>query len=221
MIPTKIFLDLDDVLNLFTLHALQHVGCPIDPAKGYGQYDASHGWDIVAAANELHPDHYYIEQDFSVQEFWDCFDREAWANVPPSDELKLLLRNCVALVGRKNICILTSPVLSPGCLEGKADWIRKYLPKWLHRQFLIGPPKHFCARPDALLIDDAQHNIDAFREAGGQTLLVPRPWNRLRDVNTTEHLGIAFQRLLEWKRGRRDAMRKRTGGYGVQSVPPW
>lgn len=207
MILTRIFLDLDDVLNLFTLHALQHVGCPIDPAKGYEQYDSKFGWDIVKAANELHPKHHYKEQDFTVQEFWDCFNRKAWASVPPSDELKLLLRNCVALVGRENICILTSPVLSPSCLEGKVDWIRKYLPEWLHRQFLIGPPKHFCARPDTLLIDDAQHNIDAFREAGGQVLLMPRPWNRLRDIDPTEHLNNAFQRLLERKRNYQDVTR--------------
>jgi 5'(3')-deoxyribonucleotidase len=203
MIPTRIFLDLDDTCNLFTLHALQHVGCGVDPAEGYGQYGAKFGWDIVKAANELHPDHYYQEQDFTVQEFWNCFDRETWRNVPPSDELPMLLRNCVALVGRKNICILSAPVDSPGCLEGKLDWIHKYLPKWLHQQFFIGSQKYLLARPGALLIDDAEHNIKAFKEHGGQTLLVPRPWNSLHDVNTIEHLTEAFRKLLERKRNRR------------------
>lgn len=203
MIPTRIFLDLDDVLNTFTPYALNHVGCPIDPTD-YGAYDPKHGWDIVAAANTMHP---HKGLPFTPASFWNCFDRRAWANVPPSDELKLLLRNCVASVGRGNICILTSPILSPSCLEGKVDWIRKYLPEWLHRQFLIGPSKHFCAQPGAMLIDDAQHNIDAFQEAGGQTLLVPRPWNHLREIDTAEHLATSFQKLLERKRNGRDVTR--------------
>ena len=46
------------------------------------------------------------------------------------------------------------------------------------RDFLIGPPKWICARPDQLLIDDNDTNIDNFRDRGGHGILFPQPWNR-------------------------------------------
>ena len=45
------------------------------------------------------------------------------------------------------------------------------------RDFLIGPPKWICARPDQLLIDDNDGNVESFRERGGQAILFPQPWN--------------------------------------------
>lgn len=205
MIPTKIFLDLDDVLNKFTLYALQHVGCPIDSAKGYEQYDSKYGWDIVKAANALHPAQIRGRfPQFTVRSFWDCFDEDTWSNVLVSDELPFLLEACEELVGWDNICILTAPVLSPGCAQGKINWIREHLPKWLYQQYFIGPCKRFCAQPNALLIDDADHNIDAFQKAGGQVLTVPRPWNCLRDKDSMKYLGNAFQGLLKRKRSQQN-----------------
>lgn len=173
MIPTRIFLDLDDVCNRFTMHALRHVGCPVDEFS-YDDFDPAWGWDIVAAANALHP-----SRRFTEAEFWGSLDRKLWATVPESDEFGQFLQRCENLVGAEHVCILSSPTLDPDCLAGKLEWIHDHLPKRFHRQFLIGPRKHFCARPDALLVDDSDRNVDAFRAHGGQAILVPRPWNHL------------------------------------------
>ena len=59
--------------------------------------------------------------------------------------------------------------------------------------------KHFCARPDALLIDDGDHNVEAFRANGGQTILVPRPWNSLHYMPTETHLHDAFTMFFRMK----------------------
>jgi len=194
MFPTKIFLDLDDVLNRFTMHALAYVGCPVDVMDD-SICDPVFGFDIIARANELHP-----TREFTYVKFWGMFNFNAWANVPPSDELEFLLDSCIRLVDKENICILTAPIVtSPGCLEGKLSWIHNYLPSWLHKQYLIGPLKYFCARPDALLIDDADHNVDAFRAYGGQALLVPRPWNSLHECHTMKYLQETFDVLARWK----------------------
>lgn len=168
MKPTRIFLDIDDVLNRFTMAALKHVGCDVE-VSGY-EYDPAWGWDIVKAANAL-------GGHFTRDEFWARIGRDFWATVPVSAECYGLLGVCASLVGAKNVCLLSSPPRHPDCLAGKLEWIHTFLPKRMHRQFLFGPRKHFCARPDALLIDDRDKNVDDFRKHGGMAILVPRPWN--------------------------------------------
>ena len=193
MLPTRILLDLDDVCNRFTMYALKQVGCPIDEFD-YRDFNPAWGWDIVCAANALHP-----TREFTPAEFWGSLDRDVWASVPESGEFETLLRRCEALVGPENVCILSSPTLDPDCLAGKLEWIQTHFPRRMHRQFLIGPRKHFCARPDALLIDDGDHNVEAFRAHGGQAILVPRPWNSLHYMPTETHLHDAFTMFFRMK----------------------
>lgn len=185
----KILLDMDGVLNRFQFHALRHLGF-VNYEED--QYPRQCGWDIVTAANVLAG-----EKRWSKSQFWNAMTREVWATVPKSFEFNLIIDKAVSLVGEENVCILTSPTLDPECLAGKAEWIRDFCPKFLHRQFLIGPSKTFCAHPDSLLIDDADKNVAAFREAGGQALLVPRPWNEAHPyaTNTPTVLYNAFNRF--------------------------
>lgn len=184
MILTRIFLDLDDVLNQFTMQALAHVGCCVN-AESFDDFKPEWGFDIIKAANELHP---CKESPYTPASFWSMFSRDDWRNLPESAEFEFLLRQSEALVGRENVCILTTPILDPDCAAGKIEWIYNHCPKWLHRQYLIGPMKHMCARPDALLIDDSDKNVEAFRAHGGQAILVPRPWNSYHGWDTMEYL---------------------------------
>ena len=87
-----------------------------------------------------------------------------------------LLETLADKFGEDNICLLTSPILTPGCIDGKMTWIRKHLPQY-SRRFLIGPAKQFCAAPRHCLVDDSITNIKAFKEADGHTFLFPAPWN--------------------------------------------
>lgn len=179
-----IFLDMDDCLNCFTLAALREVGCPVG-IREYEKFDPAWKFDIIKAANVLHP-----SQEFSRRTFWGSLDQEFWATVPPSDELPILLEECEKLVDKEGICVLTNPVQewNPYVAAAKMEWIEHFLPRWLHHQFLIGPPKYFCARPDALLVDDSEENVNTFRLSGGQALLVPRPWNSLHEMDTSCYL---------------------------------
>lgn len=186
MKPSRIFLDLDDVLNCFTMSALRHVGCPVG-IFDYSRFDPAWGWDIVAAANKLHPSRVFTEAGF-----WGAIRREFWASVPPSRELSLVFQ-CADYVGAENVCILSSPTLDPDCLAGKLEWIQRFLPKRYQRQYLIGPRKHFCARPDALLIDDRDQNVKDFIACGGQAILMPRPWNSL---NAVSNPGVYVAKVL-------------------------
>ena len=182
MTPTKVFLDLDDVCNAFTMYALQAVGCPVN-AFDHHKYNPEWGFDIVQAANGLHP-----TGDFTTDSFWNLIDRSVWANAPVSMELELLLHECKKLVGYKNVHILTTPIMDPECLAGKLEWIHENLPPWLHRRYLMTPRKYLLAQPGALLIDDSDRNVDTFCAAGGDAILVPRPWNSLHEIDTKAYL---------------------------------
>ena len=193
MIPTKIYLDLDDVLNAFTLHALNNVGCPVE-AFDFHKYKPEWGFDIIKAANALYHPHFL---ELTRESFWSMIGRDVWRDAPESTEFKWLLEQCEELVGRENICILTTPINDPECLAGKLEWIHAHCPKWLHRQYLMGPQKYLLAQPDALLIDDSDKNANEFANHGGQTILVPRPWNPLHRANTRQELASIFGELLK------------------------
>jgi 5'(3')-deoxyribonucleotidase len=170
--PTTIFLDLDDVLNRFSMYALQSVGCCVD-VYDESDWRPEWGFDIVKAANELHA----TVEKFAPNDFWDRIQKHVWAETPKSSEYEDLLKLCNRLAQYSHTCILSAPTHDPECAAGKMDWITWNLPKELQRNFLIGPHKNFCARPDALLIDDSDANVRAFRAWGGQAYLFPRPWN--------------------------------------------
>jgi hypothetical protein len=162
---------MDGVCTEMTTYVLNRLGCPIKPFD-FNSYPREVGFDIVEAANRLGP------RQWTPEEFWRAITREMWASFPPSQEFGWLLGHAEALVGQENVFFLTSPTRDPDSLAGKLEWIHKHCPKWMHRQFLMGPAKHLCARPDTLLVDDADKNVEAFRAAGGHTILVPRPWNK-------------------------------------------
>jgi len=169
----QIFLDLDDVLNCCTMSALKYVGCPVDEFDN-SAFQPEWGFDIIHAANCLHQ-----FRTFTISAFWESIKRDFWASIPKSPECDLLIEGCASIVGMENICILTAPTLDPDCLAGKLEWIHSFMPKELHRRYLIGPAKHCCAKPGSLLIDDSDRNIQRFRESGGMAITVPRPWNRM------------------------------------------
>jgi 5'(3')-deoxyribonucleotidase len=161
-----IYLDIDGVLNQMPYDAL---------SKVLGQdviyYSIPGDYDIVKVCNKC------LKIPVSAEEFWSKLDREFWANIKPASECEWLPELCGQVVGRKNVFLLSTPIDNPDCLAGKMEWIYKNLPEWLHRQFIFTPHKWVCAKPGTLLIDDYDKNIQKFETYGGQTILVPRPWN--------------------------------------------
>ena len=188
----RIVLDLDDTLNSLTLHILRYLGCNVEDYD-YHLFPVDCGYDIEAAYHRIKPPHL---PDLNRSQFWNSIPRSVWANAPRSREFEFLCGHSAALVGQENVCILTSPTKDPESLAGKLEWIHSACPEWLHRQFLIGPRKHFCARPDTLLVDDSDENVKTFKRHGGQAILVPRPWNSLHNENTRSHLEREFYRLF-------------------------
>ena len=144
--------------------------------------------DFVSAALRLHDRIEVLDEwpegqwdmpeamGISSREFWRPINEAGagfWASLEPfpwCDELLEL----VEATGRW--CILTSPSGDPFSAAGKISWLQNRFGRGF-RDFLIGPPKWICARPDQLLIDDNDGNVESFRERGGQAILFPQPWN--------------------------------------------
>lgn len=174
---TRIFLDMDDVCNRFTMYALRLAGCLVDIFDD-SVFDPKWKFDIIKALNALHP-----TQTFTAKSFWDNLPEEAWSLAPISDEYHYLLDWATEIVGRSNMFFLTSPTLCPLSCSGKLKWIKYHAPPWMQRQYVITPRKICCANEYSLLIDDKDSNVVDFKAAGGHAVLVPRPWNSAHDIS--------------------------------------
>lgn len=171
----EIYLDVDDVLSEFVPYVLHALGADISPFD-YTAYPAVFGWDLIGAANALMPG-----RNFTKQSFWDSVTHDMWATVPKAPMADDLIAMCADVVGKDNVRIVTAMMPeNRHCVTGKLDWIVNNLPSWLHDKIHLctGTIKQDNSRAGRLLIDDAEHNIDLWAAAGGETLCWPRPWNR-------------------------------------------
>lgn len=184
----KVYIDIDDTLNSFTLRCLRFFGCPVGDFD-YDKFPVECGFDIVRACKELGGGEY------NLKEFWNAVPRRVWYTCPKSEVFDAILYAAQEITTRDKIFLLTSPTKCPECLAGKLDWITDNMPEWIHRQYFITPRKSELSRPGRLLIDDADKNIDAWRAGGGEGLLVPRPWNRLHTSGT---LSTVNQQLFSY-----------------------
>jgi 5'(3')-deoxyribonucleotidase len=130
--------------------------------------------------------------EMTAPALWDPLGREFWQNLEPIPHCHEVVEILTRKFGEENICLLTSPIRTDGCIDGKMDWIRKHLPQF-KRQFLIGPAKQFAASPRHCLVDDHAKNIESFRDAGGHVFMFPAPWNH----RFKEHPVEALKRWID------------------------
>jgi len=198
MRPKRIILDLDDVLNTLSLDLLRFDGLDFACYDDIGEWEW--GYDIIGAVQQLRQD----DERMGVVEYWERIPRELWANTRLSWEFNDILNFCENAVGRENILVGTSPTKCPECLAGKYEWMMRYLPTWIHRQWSITPRKWEYGRdPGAVLIDDLEDNCGKFtqtpdindRAPRGQAILVPRPWNCLSNEDVMDSIQEQWENM--------------------------
>jgi len=173
----RVCLDMDDVLNNFTMHALSYV-TELDLAPDdWSKYSPWWGFDIVRAANELLGWPWDFAGGYTQEEFWTRVTEKVWESAPVSKLCSKLIHMCFYYFDPSQVCILTAPRPEAGCIEGKKTWVKKHMPKSLQRNVIYTEVKHLLACQNSLLIDDSDKNVDRFRLHGGRAILVPRPWN--------------------------------------------
>lgn len=114
--------------------------------------------------------------DIPAEKFWGDMGREFWANLDWTPEGKDLLRGIEKIFGAHNVALLSSPIQTDGCRDGKADWVRRHIPQYEDR-LMTGRNKFLFAGPTKVLVDDHDKNLTQFCLGGGRTVRVPRPWN--------------------------------------------
>lgn len=161
-----IYLDIDGVLANFHGAALALFG--VDPKYGNEITD----WDSMPKVIRK-----YSDPTITNQDFWNRIDNEGekfWANLdwmPWGKELLYICLNTAPTV------LMSAPTNHPSSASGKLYWIQNRMPSYWHKRYCLSPCKHHMAHPGALLIDDGEHNIKAFREHGGWACLIPNTWN--------------------------------------------
>lgn len=158
-----IFFDQDNVLANFTLAALAFHKKSLPPMEI--------NWDFCSQIGFT---------GITDPLFWDPMGREFWASIPVCRDGRQLLVYAEQMVSHTQIGILTSPSYTDGGIDGKRDWVRKHIPH-LEGNFFTGKSKGLIAGPGKILLDDYDKNIDAWKEAGGMGILVPRSWNTRRN----------------------------------------
>ena len=180
----KCLLDMDGVLTDFMTAAHKEHNLSYD----YEHYPYQLGeWDCCPPP----------QSGLSTRDFWDRLQHNFWASLPWHPDGKEILSIVEAFFGKENVCLLSSPTLSPESASGKIEWIQRELPEY-SRRFLIGPAKQFCASHHNVLIDDGDHNLDKFYANGGISICVPRKWNQLHHItDSIQYLQNNLEYLFE------------------------
>jgi len=118
----------------------------------------------------------HTEKDFlraiGYPGFWSGLPVYSWAH-----QLLEELRD----IGHVIFC--SAPVPASNCIEEKIDWLKKHTFIDDHsRDYVFTAHKWLFAGCGAILIDDGDHNHEAFLEHGGESILFPQPWNQARQI---------------------------------------
>lgn len=170
---THVLLDMDGVLADFFSLAL---------ARLNARYPQSH----------ISPKEYVIQHaNFNMAEVFGITATQFWDTIEGnffwSDLARM--RHALELIDKLKtldipFTIASSPSYHPSCIPEKISWLKQMLGIKM-TECMFGSAKHLMAKPDVLLIDDLQKNVDKFIAAGGQAVCVPSNWNTLDlDFNT-------------------------------------
>lgn len=151
----KVFLDMDGVLVDFMTPACHIVG--INPPPDQYEFFGNKEDDVNKACNER----FWLELEW----------------MPDGREILDLIEGAFK---EDQVFIVSQPMDNADSWTGKRCWIELHIPLYRHRLIITHASKSILASPETLLIDDKDENVDDFIKAGGNAILIPRPWNRLR-----------------------------------------
>jgi len=171
-VSLKILLDVDGVLVNWTARTAEYFGTTEEELKKkwvFGDFDIEAA--LGATSEEL-----WAKIDGGGHEFWEHIPEYPWA--------KDLYEKCKSIAPTY---FLTTPSNHPSSHHGKVKWIHKFTGNDKFRDYMLGPNKFICANRDHFLIDDYDRNINQFREAGGNGILMPMYWNSMHEFTGDQY----------------------------------
>lgn len=170
MIDT-VFLDVDDVLADFMDGIHKTLNIPYN----YKIYPYKKGdWNILGYQTKLNDGSLVTFEKCNA-----CCTTLFWQHLEWMHDGHDILKEVIKYFKPEQIYLLTSPMPNVESATGKWIWVKKNLPKYYKQTIITQAPKSLLAKPDCLLIDDKDENVEEFIAAGGDAILVPRPWNKL------------------------------------------
>jgi len=160
-----VFLDVDGVLANWNAGVFEKLGMHY----AYDKWPFAKGRDGWDWNKE-------IGKNFT--EISDLCDFDLWANLPWMPDGKEIYGVVRDIFGEASIRLLTAPMPNVDSASGKMEWVYRNLPQLKRKVIITTAPKDVFAQvPDSILVDDSSTNVDAWRDAGGKAVLVPRWWN--------------------------------------------
>lgn len=132
----------------------------------------------------------------SKEEFWGNMSVQDWADFPKTEDADEIL----GLVEKYRPTILSANTEfgTANCIAGKLEWLKKNVPDYYKEdRWFFGKKKYKIAHPKAILIDDYEYNTDKWEEAGGISILVPRPWNKLSSISNdaVDYINLCLRQI--------------------------
>jgi len=156
-----ILLDMDGVLVDLVPEVYKHFGKVYDP--------------------ETYPgDTYCLTEALGMKHnIWNEFDYEFWADLPKTSYCDKIITRAVNLAGEYNVHIC-SYACTPDAAAGKLLWLEKHYGNLWSQRLIMTRNKWVLAQPGYILVDDRCHSCREFGDEGGESVIVPRPWNEMR-----------------------------------------
>ena len=150
----RVFLDVDGVLADFCSAAYFRCNCMLPPVGN----DPT--WNIPEVCG------------ITEEQFWQKVDLyTVWRYLRPYPGC----REFVARLGNVTLCTKSGP--SPEFATARMEWIDEHIGKYPVIILRGNVSKGIFAGPGRLLIDDNPAFVKEFTDAGGEAVLVKRPWN--------------------------------------------
>ena len=171
----EIYLDVDDLLNSFTLPVLRRLSKRKIGPYDYDVYPKAAGYDFCEALRII-MEWEFADFPYNMSNVWNDHPElvDLFRDAPKSLECDRLIQWACDQVGPENVYLATKPVPTPKCYYYKALWIQENIPSSLHSNVIIHPNKWMMGRDDRLLIDDSWENC---RKWCGPRICFGRPWN--------------------------------------------
>lgn len=168
---SEIFLDYDGVLFDFHSNALRMHGKPELSRNNWplpgGDLSAVLGYDNRTEEGGIK----FWDHMYANPEFWKGSDPFPWLH-----ELIDLVKQHT---GPHGVTVLTAVSHNAGSRrdEERAGKMHMLAVHGVHLQVKFEHQKWKCARPNTLLIDDWEQQVNPFKAHGGEAVLFPQPWN--------------------------------------------
>lgn len=152
-----IFLDMDEVIADWMASFLRYFDYRID-SRIMTRYEI---WEFLGISR----DEFWSQLENAPVEFWEGIKPTPWANQ--------IVRTVTE--SSNDVYVLSNGAFG-NAATGKHRWLVNHFPELQSRLMLVRD-KWLVAAPNRLLVDDSAEQVEKFVRAGGEAIMIDRPWN--------------------------------------------